>query len=93
MVSDHIFHWTPHVEVRRVAMTRKQQEAIESILRGETIEEWLSHMSPKDLEQWERIFRRGAQVAPVDIAKTLTAMARECRKIRDEENAKDAADG
>lgn len=48
-------------------------------------------MSPKDLEHWERIFKRGAKVADVDTARVLMAMSRECKKILDEENAKDAA--
>lgn len=87
MPSDHIFHWTPHLEFRHKALTPKQMDAILSIARGETIEEWLSRMN---LEHLERILKRGAKAADAHIARVLMAMARECKAIRDEEQAKGA---
>lgn len=48
-------------------------------------------MTPKDLEHWERIFKSGAKAVGRPWDRVFMAMARECAKIRNEENAKDAA--
>lgn len=50
-------------------------------------------MTPKDLEHWRRIFAAGYAAAGTGtLGSALYRMTAECRKLRDEENAIDAAE-